>query len=249
MRAGGAVMTELMDLSLFMGASFAAAAVAGLAGFAFGLVAASVWLHILTPLQTTTLIVVFGLIVQGYAVWKLRRALKFERLWPFVLGGVLGVPLGVELLRLIDPVQARRVIGVVLIAFVLYSWWRPSVKLPPTVGRRADGAIGFANGVIGGITGLAGIVVTAWCNLRAWPRDEQRTVFQPTGVAIFAMTALWLGGRGTFDAPTVKLMLLGLPAILLGVWIGLKLYGRLDEAGFRKVVLGLLLVSGLALLP
>jgi uncharacterized membrane protein YfcA len=242
-------MTELLDLGLFVGASFAAATVAGVAGFAFGLVAASVWLHILTPLETTSLIVVFGLLVQGYSVWRLRHALRFERLWPFVLGGVLGVPIGVELLRAIDPVLARRLIGGLLIAFVLYSWWRPGFKVPATLGRRADGAIGFANGVIGGITGLAGIVVTAWCNLRAWPRDEQRTVFQPTGVAIFAMTALWLGGRGALEARTLELIAIGLPAVLAGVWLGLKLYGRLDEAGFRKLVLGLLLVSGLALLP
>ena len=40
-----------------------------------------------------------------------------------------------------------------------------------------------------------------------------------------------------------------LPAILLGVWLGLKFYGRVDEAGFRKLVLGLLVVSGVALLP
>jgi uncharacterized protein len=242
-------MTELLDLGLFVGASFAAATVAGIAGFAFGLVAASVWLHILTPLQTTSLIVVFGLLVQGYSVWRLRHALRFERLWPFVVGGLLGVPIGVELLRAIDPVQARRVVGGLLILFVLYSLWRPSFRVPATIGRRGDGVIGFCNGVIGGVTGLAGIVVTAWCNLRAWPRDEQRAVFQPTGVAIFAMTAVWLGGRGDLDAATLELVLLGLPAILLGVWLGLKLYGRLDELGFRKLVLGLLLVSGLALLP
>src|SRR5713101_6299147 len=87
----------VLDLALFIGATFAAALVAGMAGFAFGLVAAAVWLHVLTPLQTTTLIVAFGLIVQGYSVWKLRRALKPARLLPFLLGGALGLPLGVEL--------------------------------------------------------------------------------------------------------------------------------------------------------
>jgi len=35
--------------------------------------------------------------------------------------------------------------------------------------------------------------------------------------------------------------------LLVGTWLGLKLYGHLDEAGFRKLVLVLLLVSGLAL--
>src|SRR5882757_250514 len=125
---------ELYEVGLFVASGFAAALVAGVAGFAFGLVAAAVWLHILTPLQTTTLIVVFGLIVQGYAVWKLRRALKPARLWPFVVGGLLGVPLGVELLRAVDPQHVRRTIGAFLIAFVVYSLWRPSYRVPATVG-------------------------------------------------------------------------------------------------------------------
>jgi uncharacterized protein len=40
---------------------------------------------------------------------------------------------------------------------------------------------------------------------------------------------------------------IGLPVLVAGTWVGLRLYARLDEAGFRKVVLGLLLVSGLGL--
>jgi uncharacterized membrane protein YfcA len=91
------------DLAFFLLATFAAALVAGLAGFAFGLVAAAVWLHILTPVQTATLIIAFGLIVQGVAVWKLRRSLQWNRLWPFLVGGLLGVPLGVALLGWANP--------------------------------------------------------------------------------------------------------------------------------------------------
>ena len=69
-----------LELPLFILATFAGALVAGLSGFAFGLVAASIWLYILTPLQTATLIIGFGLLVQGYSVWKLRRALDWQRL-------------------------------------------------------------------------------------------------------------------------------------------------------------------------
>ena len=87
---------SILNLGLFLGATFAAALVAGLAGFAFGLIAAAIWLHILTPLQTATLIVGYGLIVQGYAVWKLRHALSWDRLWPFLLGAAPGVAVGVR---------------------------------------------------------------------------------------------------------------------------------------------------------
>jgi uncharacterized protein len=56
------------DLILFVAGTFTASFVAGLAGFAFGIVAAAVWLHILSPAQATALIVAYGLIVQGWAL-------------------------------------------------------------------------------------------------------------------------------------------------------------------------------------
>ena len=87
-----------------------------------------------------------------------------------------------------------------------------------------------------------------WCNLRGWPPAEQRAVFQPVGVATFVMIALWLGGTGMIGSATAMLFLLGLPALALGTWAGLKSFGRLDEARFRRVVLGLLLLSGVSLL-
>ena len=98
--------------------------------------------------------------------------------------------------------------------------------------------------MLGGITGLAGILVTIWCGLRGWPKDVQRTVFQPVAVAIFLMSALWIGARGAITPEVIKLFLVGLPALFAGTWLGLKLFGRLDEATFRKIVLVLLLTSG-----
>ena len=234
-------MDGLLEISLFLLATFAAALVAGLAGFAFGLVAAAVWLHILDPLQTAALIIGFGLVVQGYAVWKLRRALSLHRLLPFLLGAAFGVPAGVAILEIAKPAWVRAGVGIVLVLYSLYALGRPAVK-PIKAG------VGFLNGILGGMTGLAGILVTIWCGLRRWNKDEQRAVFQPVGVAIFAMSALWLGAGGVVSAATVRLFVIGLPVLLVGTWVGLKLYGSLDETGFRKIVLILLLVSGVALL-
>jgi hypothetical protein len=76
----------------------------------------------------------------------------------------------------------------------------------------------------------------------------QRAVFQPVAVFIFALSALWLGAKGTVTLETVKLFLIGLPFLIAGTWLGLKLFGRLNEAAFRKLVLTLLFASGVALI-
>ena len=237
-----------LELPIFLVATFAGALVAGLSGFAFGLVAASIWLYILTPLQTATLIIAFGLIVQGYSVWKLRRSLDWKRLWPFVAGAALGVPVGVSILTWANPAHVRAGVGAFLVLYSLYALLRPTIAPVKAGGTAVDAAVGFLNGVLGGITGLAGILVTIWCGLRGWPKDVQRTVFQPVAVAIFLMGALWIGVRGAITADTIKLFVIGLPALFAGTWLGLKLYGRLNEAAFRKVVLVLLLVSGVVLI-
>lgn len=237
-----------LELSLFVVATFAGALVAGLSGFAFGLVAASIWLYILTPLQTATLIIAFGLIVQGYSVWKLRRALDWKKLWPFVAGAAIGVPAGVTALTWMNPGHVRTGIGVFLILYCLYALLRPALAPIKSGGAAADAGVGFFNGMLGGMTGLAGILVTIWCGLRGWPKDVQRTVFQPVAVAIFLMSAVWLGARGTVTPETIKLFIAGLPFLLLGTWLGLKLFGRLDEKAFRTVVLLLLLLSAAVLI-
>jgi uncharacterized membrane protein YfcA len=239
--------TDPAGLALFIGATLAASLVAGLAGFAFGLVAAAIWLHVLTPLQTTTLIVGYALLIQGYSTWKLRHALRVERLWPFLLGGAAGIPLGIALLRWAEPGQFRIGVGVFLILFCVYSLAKPAWTVGQWGGRLADGGVGVAGGIVGGATGLGGILPTVWCAARGWPKDEQRAVFQPVAVGMFAMTILWLGGSAVIDLDTVRLFLIGIPAVAAGTWLGLTWYGRLSETGFRRVVLGLLLLSGIAL--
>jgi len=237
-----------LELPLFLFATFAGAFVAGLSGFAFGLVAASLWLYILSPVQSASLIVSFGLLVQGYSVWKLRGALDWQKLWPFAIGAALGVPAGTTLLIWCRPASVRVAVGIFLILYALYGFFRPSLKPIVAGGRIGDAVVGFANGALAGLTGLAGILVTIWCGLRGWPKERQRAVFQPIAVIVFLMTAVWLGVKGTWTVETSKLFVLGLPCLLAGTWLGLKLFGRINEAAFRKVVLALLFGSGAALM-
>jgi uncharacterized protein len=243
------MLSELpIDLLLFILATFVGALVTGIAGFAFGLIASAIWLHVITPTQSAALIAAFAIVIQGATLWKIRHAVKFSRLIPFLVGGALGVPLGAYVLRWASPAHMRMFVGVALILFSLYSLLRPKLR-PVQGGAVAEGVVGVVSGFLGGSTGLAGIPVIIWATLRGWSKDEQRAVFQPVAILIFAMTLAWLASTGMVTTDTVRLFLWGLPALALGTWIGFKLYGKLDEATFRTIVLALLLISGLALLP
>lgn len=234
-------------VGLFVLAAFIGGLASGLAGFAMGFVVSGIWLHIITPIQTATLIVGYGLFTQGYGVWKLRDALDWRKVTPFIIGGAIGVPIGTMLLTSLNPAYLRTGVGVLLVLYSIYGLARPAFR-PVRAGVSADAGIGLLNGLVSGLTGLPGLIITIWCQFRAWPKDVQRTVFQPVMLAAIVINAMSLSIAGAVTAETAKLFLLGLPFLLAGLWSGFKLYGKLDDAAFRKVILLLLLVAGVALI-
>lgn len=235
------------NLALFVAAAFFGGLTSGLSGFAMGLVVSGVWLHILAPEQNALLIVLCGLVTQGSGIWRVRGAIDRKSVTPFIIGSALGIPAGTALLTSIDQSTLRFGIGVLLVIFGLYNLFRPPLG-PLHGGTPREFGVGIVNGLIGGMTGLGGIAVTIWCQLRGGPKDAQRAIFQPVMFSTFLMSAVWLGVAGAFTVETLKLYALALPALMAGIWLGILLYGKLDDAAFRKVILSLLLLSGLSLI-
>ena len=84
-------------------------------------------------------------------------------------GSAIGIPIGVMLLTYINPLHLRLAVGVLLIMYTIYGLARPAFKTI-TIGVPADVAIGVCNGVLGGLTGLGGVISTISCQLRGWPK-------------------------------------------------------------------------------
>src|SRR5262245_37946680 len=99
--AGQSTWERPMDgttVALFLIATFLGGFTTGLTGFASGLVASGVWLQIISPLQTAVLIAAYGMVNQAYGIWKVRNALAWRQVVPFIIGGLFGVPFGALLL-------------------------------------------------------------------------------------------------------------------------------------------------------
>ena len=234
-------------LALFFAVAFFGGLVSGISGFAMGLVVSGVWLHFIRPDQNAMLIVLCGLVTQAFGIWRVRHALNWRTILPYITGGFFGVPIGTVLLKAVDQANVRFGIGVMLVMFGLYGLLRPAFK-PIQGSVSASLGVGVVNGLIGGFTGLGGIAVTIWCQLLGGPKDAQRAIFQPVLFATFVTTAVSLSVAGVLTVETMKLYVLAFPALVVGIWCGIKLYGKLDDAAFRKVILFLLLAAGVSLI-
>ena len=234
-------------LTLFVLAAFAGGFISGFSGFAMGLVVSGVWLHVITPMQTATLIAGYGLLTQGDGIFNLRRAFDLRKTWPLAAGTVIGIPIGVSILTYVNPGYLRFGVGVLLVLYTIYGLTRP-VFAPIKIGTAADITIGISNGLLGGLTGLGGVISTISCQLRGWPKDVQRAVFQPVLFVAFVVISISQTLAGSVTLETLKLYGVGIPFMVSGLWLGFKLFGTINDETFRKAVLLLLLLSGLSLI-
>ncbi|HSU05667.1 MAG TPA: sulfite exporter TauE/SafE family protein [Acetobacteraceae bacterium] len=221
--------------------------VQGLAGFAFGLVAMPIWAFWVPPSLAGPMVVFGSLLGQVLSLGTVRQDFDGRRLAPFILGGVLGVPVGVLLLHRIDPVGFKLVVGFLLVL------WCPAMLLArdfPRVtggGRLADAVVGWLGGAMGGLGGLTGPAPTLWCALRGWDRDTQRAVFQTFNLIMQVLTMAAYIAWGTVTMETARAFMVIALAMLIPVLIGARLYRRFSNAGFRRAVLLLLTASGAVL--
>ena len=233
---------------------FLAGVVSGLAGFAFSAIAACiVWL--LPPLQAVPLIMLLSACNQLLSIGKLRQEMALwgtaerEGALPYIVGGIAGVPIGVELLRTLPPQLFSAGLGVFLVAYALLTLLMPSALRIGVSGTKAAAAVGALGGIAGGFSGFGASVLIVYLGLRGVGKSETRGITQPyiLTMQLASLGVLALTDSAIFNIFFWFLWALTLPAVLLGSSTGVTLYRRLNDTNFRRAVLILLIVSGVGL--
>ena len=222
--------------------------VQGLAGFGFGMVAMSFWAWALDPRLAAVLAVACALAGQILAAVTVRRGFDAARLLPFVAGGLLGIPLGVAVLPLLNPALFKALVGGFLATWCPFMLAASRLPRLTAGGRLADAGVGLLGGVMGGVGGFTGVLPTLWCTLRGFEKDAQRSIIQNFNLAMLAATMLSYLAGGVVTRAMAPSLALAIPAMLVPGWLGARAYVGISDATFRKIVLGMLTASGLALL-
>jgi uncharacterized membrane protein YfcA len=239
------VASEVAQFLMVVGV-FAGAVVSGFTGFAFSAVAGAVLLHMLPPAEAVPLMMICSVLVQSICLVSLRRHVQWRASLALAAGGLLGLPPALYVLLHADPALFRIGFGVFLAAYAGYMLLRPKLHAEaPAPGILQQAAIGFAGGLVGGVTAMPGAVPTIWCDLRGIGKDRQRGMVQPyiTAMQLAALTLLFLQ-RSLPDA-LLDDLLLSAPPLAAGALLGLTLFGKVSDALFRRVLLSVLLLSGL----
>ncbi|MBP6562623.1 MAG: sulfite exporter TauE/SafE family protein [Neisseriaceae bacterium] len=222
--------------------------VQGLSGFAFGLVAMSVWAWTLEPRLAATLAVFGALVGQIMAVFTLKRRVNWPQLRPFLLGAAVGIPIGVVVLPWLNVALFKVILGTLLVVWCPFMLLAPRLPAMRPTHAWVDGLVGMMGGVMSGLGGFSGTLPTLWCSLKKMDKDAQRNIVQNFNLGVLAVTMLTYVGTGMVTQEVLPLFALMVPTMLLPVFLGTRLYIGISDKAFKHVVLSLLTLSGVALL-
>jgi len=222
--------------------------VQGLTGFAFGLVAMSIWVWGIAPGVASVMVVVGGFSGQLLSAIRVRRMPPWAMLLPLLGGALLGIPLGVAVLPHINAAMFKLGFGAMLVLWCPLMLFSQRLPRLTAGGPVADGVVGLGAGVLGGIGGFTGVLPTLWCTLRGMDKDVQRAVIQNFNLATLAITLAAYLATGVVTRAMWPMIAVVVPALMLPAMLGAKVYVGLSELAFRRIVLSLLTAAGLVML-
>ena len=238
---------DLTTFAILLGGALAGGFVSGLSGFGTALMALGIWLYILPPAIAVPLVLICSVSSQISTLPSMWKVIDFKLALPFVVGGLLGMPIGALLVARADPQHFKLSVGAMLLVFPTALYFIRKPMAFRFGGRFADACVGFAGGILGGLTGLSGPLPTLWASVRGWTKDQRRGVFQIFNGSVLGAALILQIASGFVKLDVLWLAMLALPGTLIGARAGMLTYHALNDRNFYDIVLGLLFLSGVVL--
>ena len=234
------MLTWSLLVALF--AALLAGTVTGLTGFGLALISTPLLLFVYEPRTVVVLTVFFSIFINIAVVWDSWREARHPLALALLLPSVVGVVLGAEVLRIVDPLYIRLAVGVVVVFSALLLL--RDVRLPGAETRWGPLVAGSASGALSTSTGLAGPPIVLLLASRGLPKAEFRSTSALYFLAMSGVGLLVLAGRGLIEGGEMRLALVLVPAAIIGKIVGTAFLRRVSERAFRALSLGLVILTG-----
>lgn len=212
-------------------------------GFGDGLIAMGLvtgWIGLQTA---TPLVALIGTAISSSILATQWRQVDIKAALPLIVSTLIGIPIGLVLLKFAPEQVARAVLGVLLVAYGAYGLL--GLRLPAITTDRFASLFGFIAGVLGGAYNTNGPPVVIYGTLRRWQPEQLRLTLQ--GYFFFTNFLILAGHAisGLWTAKVWNLVLTSLPAVGLSVWLGGIMNQYIKRELFAKLIFGVLLIIGL----
>lgn len=235
-----------MGMVFFAAVIFLAAVVQSVTGFGFALVAMAVLPGMIGLQMAAPLVAVVGILNSAILWIYYRRGFDPKIVSRLVLGTLLTIPLGIFLLRRLPETIALTVLGILITTYAVYVL--AGLMLPALRSPWWAYLFGAIAGLTSGAYSVGGPPVVIYGQCCRW----SPTAFRSNLPAFFFINAIGVvTGHGLQGNLTPEVLRMGAIAVLplvIGIAIGTWIAQNLNPKLFQRVVLILLIITGLKLI-
>jgi uncharacterized membrane protein YfcA len=215
--------------------TFGAAIVNGALGYGFSSITVPVALLFMTNRVLNPALVLIEVVLNAYVLWVNRAAVPaiWRRVLPIIVGLAPGVIVGTLIVSTVNPTALKFWTFIILLPLILVqaAGWRRPIRAE----RSAGLVFGTGLGVLYSVTTISGPPLAILLNNQGVAKQEFRAALGVVRLAESLMTAASYTFAGLFLAPSLQLIPVILPSILVGVPIGTILIRHIRSETFRRV--------------
>jgi uncharacterized membrane protein YfcA len=219
-----------------------ASLIQGLVGFGFSLVSVPLLVLLMPATELVPMMVLLSLALGLLLLADLKRHVKLKRIWPLLVGGAVGNPLGILVLLLVEAVVIKLLIGALIVVFAvaLLLDYRRRVERE----KLAMAPVGLTSGVLNGSVSMSGPPVALFFANQGYGKKRFRAslIAYSVFLNVIALPFFLLAGLLTSDVLMNSGLML--PALVVGALAGSAAARKVREKRFRKFVLVLATAAG-----
>lgn len=220
-----------------------AALIQALSGFGFSLFIVPFLAILIGPRDTVLLANLMSTFGSGTQSLYLRRSADRKTAGVLLIGSLVGMPLGLTILLLLDPKLMQIGIALSVILFTLVMMRGLALHRAGTAG---DILAGFISGILNTSTSMSGPPVVLYLQGRAFPPLQFRATITTYFAITSAIGVALLLATGNAKPYVFVAFALSLPSIFFGQRMGNLLFERVHVLFFRRLVFGILILSALS---
>lgn len=239
---------------------FIASIVHGIAGFGLAQVAMGIMPLFRTAASAAAIFSIVA-VISNFRVWlSVREEFDVKDWIKPVIGLIVGLPLGLYVFNQLDKGQVRIAIGLVLLlAVILIVLGKQTNALKNLFEDKdySDGWIlpliaGFSAGVLAGAVAIPGPPMILYGTFMVATNNWNGKKMKATFTAFFGTVMLYrvavISFQGKMNLGLFTEALIAIPAMLLGVYVGIKIFEKIPQKIFNWIVIGMLTINAFILL-
>ncbi|ACT03343.1 sulfite exporter TauE/SafE family protein [Paenibacillus sp. JDR-2] len=215
--------------------------VQGLTSFGFALISMPLLVKLMPMQQAVPVVVVLSLLTNIAVLYSSRKHIRIRQIWPLLAASLLAAPLGTYALLYV-PANALKLGAGLLVAVV--SILMLSGKSFP-LGRLAYMPVGAVSGFLNGSISMSGPPVALFLTNQGLDKMTFRANITAYALILNIITIGTYMYEGLLNETSMKTVGWAVPALIIGVIIGIKAVGRLNDKLFKTIALWLILITGL----